>query len=142
MTTLFFSLDTHVRFCIVSGHRICRSCKHKLSRTHCSEPPKPNIDFSTQSFETNYCCYFQKNVFELERVKGVAKILIFSLWLAYSSHSSQWYLCILTRDWYYIQKGSKLLMCTLISLLKQYFLLLITFCTYFERCSNFEFEAV
>ena len=31
---------------------------------------------------------------------------------------------------------------TLISLLKQYFLLLITFCTYFERCSNFEFEAV
>ena len=33
-------------------------------------------------------------------------------------------------------------MCTLISLLKQYFLLLITFCTYFERCSNFEFEAI
>ena len=28
------------------------------------------------------------------------------------------------------------------SLLKQYFLLLITFCTYFERSSNFEFEAV
>ena len=48
----------------------------------------------------------------------------------------------MTRDWCYIQKGSKLLMCTLISLLKQYFLLLITFCTYFERCSNFEFEAV
>ena len=33
-------------------------------------------------------------------------------------------------------------MCTLISLLKQYFLLLLTFCTYFERCSNFEFEAI
>ena len=33
-------------------------------------------------------------------------------------------------------------MCTFISLLKQYFLLLITFCTYFERCSNFEFEAI
>ena len=33
-------------------------------------------------------------------------------------------------------------MCTLKSLLKQYFLLLITFCTYFERCSNFEFEAI
>ena len=55
---------------------------------------------------------------------------------------SLWYLYILPRDWYYIQKGSKFLMCTLISLLKQYFLLLITFCTYFERCSNFEFEAV
>ena len=52
------------------------------------------------------------------------------------------YLCILPRDWYYIQKDSKFLMCTLISLLKQYFLLLITFCTYFERCSNFEFEAI
>ena len=48
----------------------------------------------------------------------------------------------MTRDWYYIQKGSKLLMCTLISLLKQHFLLLINFCIYFERCSNFEFEAV
>ena len=45
-------------------------------------------------------------------------------------------------DWCYIQKGSKLLMCTLIRLLKQYFLLLMTFCTYFERCSNFEFEAI
>ena len=45
-------------------------------------------------------------------------------------------------DWCYIQKGSKLLMCTLIRLLKQYFLLLMTFCTYFERCSNFEFEVV
>ena len=78
----------------------------------------------------------------LERVKGVTKTLIFSLWLAHSSHSSLWYLCILPRDWYHIQKGSKLLMCTLISILKQYFLLLITFCTYFERCSNFEFEAV
>ena len=33
-------------------------------------------------------------------------------------------------------------MCTLISLLKQHFLLLINFCIYFERCSNFEFEAV
>ena len=33
-------------------------------------------------------------------------------------------------------------MCTLISLLKQYFLLLITFCTYFERCSDFEYEAI
>ena len=80
----------------------------------------------------------------IERVKGVTKTLIFSLWLAHSSHSSLWYLCkcILPRDWYYTQKGSKLLMCTLISLLKQYFLLLITFCTYFERCSNFEFEAI
>ena len=28
------------------------------------------------------------------------------------------------------------------SLLKQYFLLLITFCAYFEKCSNFEFEAI
>ena len=78
----------------------------------------------------------------VERVKGVAKTLIFSLWLAHISHSSLWYLCILPRDWYYIQKGSKLLMCTLISLLKQHFLLLINFCIYFERCSNFEFEAV
>jgi hypothetical protein len=33
-------------------------------------------------------------------------------------------------------------MCTIISLLKQYLLLLITICTYFERCSNFEFKAV
>ena len=78
----------------------------------------------------------------LERVKGVAETLIFSLWLAHSSHSSQWYLCILTRHWYYIQKGSKFLMCTLINLLKQYFLLLITFCSYFERCSNFEIKAI
>ena len=45
-------------------------------------------------------------------------------------------------DWYHIQKASKLLMCTLISLLKQHFLLLTTFCTYFEICSNFELEAV
>ena len=37
------------------------------------------------------------------------------------------------RDWYYIQKCSKRLMCTLKSLLKQYFLLSITFWTYFER---------
>ena len=56
----------------------------------------------------------------------MAKTLIFSLWLAHSSHSSD----------------KKLLMCTLISPLKQHFLPLITFCTYFERCSNFEFEAV
>ena len=33
-------------------------------------------------------------------------------------------------------------MCTLISLLKQYFLHIITCCTYFERCSNFEYEAI
>ena len=33
-------------------------------------------------------------------------------------------------------------MCTLISLLKQYFLHLITFCADFEKCSNFEFEAI
>jgi hypothetical protein len=32
-------------------------------------------------------------------------------------------------------------MCTFINLLKQYFLLLIIFCTYLERCSNFELEA-
>ena len=78
----------------------------------------------------------------IERVKGVAKTLIFSLWLAHSSHSSLWYLCILPRDWYYIQKGSKLLMCTSISLLKQHFLLLIKFCIYLERCRKFKFEAV
>ena len=30
----------------------------------------------------------------------------------------------------------------IISLLEQFFMLLITFCTYFERCSNFEFEAI
>ena len=83
-----------------------------------------------------------KGCLKLERVKGVAKTLKFSLGYALSSHSSQWFLCILTRDWYYIQKGSKLLICTLISLLKQHFLLLINFCIYFERCSNFEFEAV
>ena len=58
----------------------------------------------------------------LERVKGVTKTLIFSLWLAHSSHSSLWYLCILPRDWYYIQKGSKLLMCSIESV-EQYFLL-------------------
>ena len=46
------------------------------------------------------------------------------------------------RDWYFIQIGSKLLMCTLISLLKQYFLLLMTFFIYFERCNNFEVEAI
>ena len=33
-----------------------------------------------------------------------------------------------------------LLVCRIISLLEQYFLLLITFCTYLERWSNFEFE--
>ena len=33
-------------------------------------------------------------------------------------------------------------MCTIINLLKQYFLLLIIFCTYLERCSNFELEAI
>ena len=78
----------------------------------------------------------------LERVKGVAKNLIFSLWIAHSSHSSWLYLCELPRDWYYIQKGSKFQMYTLISLWKQYFLLLITFCTYFERCYNFDLEAI
>ena len=33
-------------------------------------------------------------------------------------------------------------MCTFINLLKQYFLLLILFCIYLERCSNFELEAI
>ena len=33
-------------------------------------------------------------------------------------------------------------MCTIINLLKQYFLLLIIFCNYLERCSNFELEAI
>ena len=49
---------------------------------------------------------------------------------------------MLSKDSLYIQKGSKVLMCTLISLLKQHFLLLINLCIYFERCSNFEFKAV
>ena len=33
-------------------------------------------------------------------------------------------------------------MCTLIGLLKHHFLLLINFCIYFQRCSNFEIDAV
>ena len=33
-------------------------------------------------------------------------------------------------------------MCTFINLLKQYFLLLILFCIYLERSSNFELEAI
>ena len=43
--------------------------------------------------------------------------------------------------WYFIPKDSKFLMCTIINLLKQCFLLLIILCTYLERCSNFELEA-
>ena len=33
-------------------------------------------------------------------------------------------------------------MCTIISLLEQYCLVLITFCTYLERSSDFEFAAI
>ena len=40
--------------------------------------------------------------------------------------------------WNTLYKGPKLLMCRIISLLEQYFLLLITFCTYFFKCINFK----
>ena len=71
----------------------------------------------------------------------MTKTMIFTPWLADTSHSSLWHLCILPRYWCYIPTGSKLLKCTIINLLKQYFLLLIIFCTDLERCSNFELEA-
>ena len=57
---LIFLALIHVRFCIVSGHRICRSCKHKLSRTHYSEPPKPNIDFSTRVLRPTIAAVYKK----------------------------------------------------------------------------------
>ena len=59
--------------------------------------------------------------------KGVTKKLEFSLWFAITSHSSQWYLLILPNYWFYTFKGPKFLMFRVISLLEQYFLLLITF---------------
>ena len=43
-----------------------------------------------------------------ERVKGVTTTLKISLWLAISSHISEWSLIILPLDWYYLKKDSKL----------------------------------
>ena len=65
--------------------------------------PRKNI-VNTQYMRNSTLRKWQRSGEFLERVKGVTKTLIFSIWLAHSSHSSEWHLCILPRYWYYIHE--------------------------------------
>ena len=55
--------------------------------------------------------------------------------LAHIPNKSWWYLCIQAENWYYRPKYCKFIMLGVVSLLKQSFLLLIAFCTYFVTCT-------